>query len=136
MTGRVSTSPFARRIFLALGFFFLGFGIVGIVLPLVPTTININLAAYFFGRSSQRWETWVLEHKRFGPLVRDYRSGLGIPLKAKVWAVGLIALTFTISIVFIIELLAARLVLVGLAVAVSTYILTRPTKRVRVTTAA
>lgn len=135
MTGRVSTNPVARRFFLALGFLFLGVGLVGVVLPLVPTTINLILAAYFFGRSSERWETWVLEHRRFGPLVRDFRSGLGIPLRAKVWAVALIAVTFTISIVFVIELLAVRVLLVALAVAVSAYILTRPTKRVRATSA-
>jgi uncharacterized protein len=133
MTGRVSTNPVARRFFLVLGFLFLGVGLVGVVLPLVPTTINLILAAYFFSRSSERWETWVLEHKRFGPLVRDFRSGLGIPLRAKVWAVALIAVTFTISIVFVIELLAVRVLLVALAVAVSAYILTRPTKRVRST---
>jgi uncharacterized protein len=136
MTGRVSTNPVARRFFLVLGFLFLGVGLVGVVLPLVPTTINLILAAYFFSRSSERWETWVLEHKRFGPLVRDFRSGLGIPLRAKVWAVALIAVTFTISIVFVIELLAVRVLLVALAVAVSAYILTRPTKRVRSTSTA
>lgn len=63
-------------------------GIVGIFLPLLPTTPFVLLAAFCFSRGSQRWESWLLQHERFGPMVRDWRERRAIPLRAKqlAWA--------------------------------------------------
>ena len=58
-------------------------GIVGIFLPLLPTTPFVLLAAFCFSRGSQRCETWLLDHPRFGPMVRDWRSHRAVPLRAK-----------------------------------------------------
>ena len=58
-------------------------GIVGIFLPLLPTTPFVLLAAFCFSRGSQRCETWLLQHPRFGPMVRDWRANRAVPLRAK-----------------------------------------------------
>ena len=58
-------------------------GIVGIFLPLLPTTPFVLLAAFCFSRGSQRWEAWLLQHPRFGPMVRDWRANRAVPLRAK-----------------------------------------------------
>lgn len=58
-------------------------GFVGIFLPLLPTTPFVLLAAFCFSRGSPRVEAWLLQHPRFGPVVRDWRSDRVIPLRAK-----------------------------------------------------
>ena len=61
-------------------------GLVGIFLPLLPTTPFVLLAAFCFSRGSARWEAWMLNHPRFGPIVRDWREHRAVPLRAKQFA--------------------------------------------------
>jgi len=77
-----------RVLWLAAGVASLATGIVGIFLPLLPTTPFVLLAAFCFSRGSSRCERWLVEHPRFGPLVRDWRAHHAIPLRAKqlAWA--------------------------------------------------
>ena len=72
-----------RRLWLLGGGCSLLAGIVGIFLPLLPTTPFVLLAAFCFSRGSQRWEAWLLQHPRFGPMVRDWRVNRAVPLRAK-----------------------------------------------------
>src|SRR5512134_3134153 len=58
-------------------------GVVGIFVPLLPTTPFVLLAAFCFSRGSARCERWMLEHPRFGPVVRDWRQRRAVPLRAK-----------------------------------------------------
>ena len=75
-----------RALYLVLGLGFTGLGIAGAFLPLLPTTVFLILEAGCFARSSPRLEAWILNHKQFGPLVRDWRAHGAIPRKAKVLA--------------------------------------------------
>jgi uncharacterized membrane protein YbaN (DUF454 family) len=125
---RLSSSRAKRALYSVLGFVFLGIGIAGIFQPLVPTTINIILAAYFFFQSNEKMYKWLMNHPRFGPALRDYRAGLGIPLRAKIWAVVAVALTFTSTILLVIQTLRGRLAMIALALAICAYIVSRPTK--------
>lgn len=118
-----------RGLFMVFGFLSLGLGVVGAVLPGIPTTAPILLAAYFFSRSSERFDSWLLNHKVFGPLVRDWRAGLGFSARAKTISLVAIAITFTITVVWAVEHIGVRIGLILLAIAISTYILRLPTKQ-------
>jgi uncharacterized membrane protein YbaN (DUF454 family) len=67
-------------------------GLVGIVVPLLPTTPFILLAAFCFSRGSERCERWISEHPRFGPMVRDWRARRAVPLRAKQFATVMMVL--------------------------------------------
>ncbi|HYJ97968.1 MAG TPA: YbaN family protein [Burkholderiaceae bacterium] len=67
-------------------------GLVGIFVPLLPTAPFVLLAAFCFSRGSERCERWLLEHPRFGPLVRDWRERRAVPLRAKQLATVMMAL--------------------------------------------
>jgi uncharacterized membrane protein YbaN (DUF454 family) len=72
-----------RALWMAAGGTSLLLGIVGILLPLLPTTPFVLLAAACFARGSTRCEHWLLAHPRFGPMVRDWRAHRAVPLRAK-----------------------------------------------------
>jgi uncharacterized protein len=87
-----------RRIgWFTLGWLAVALGAIGIVVPGLPTTGFFILAAACFARSSPRFEQWVLDLPKIGPLVRDHRDGLGMPRKAKVIAITLMLGACSIS---------------------------------------
>jgi uncharacterized membrane protein YbaN (DUF454 family) len=118
-----------RSVFLVLGIFFLGFAFVGIAIPLIPTVGPVLLAAYFFSKSSERFDQWLIENRLFGGIVRDWRAGLGFTIRAKSIAIGAIITTFTISIVFVVDQTIFRVALFALAAVLVVYIAQLPTKR-------
>jgi len=80
--------PIGRLLWGALGFGALGLGIAGIVLPLVPTTPFLLLAAFFFARCSARLETWLLTHRVFGRMIADWRRERAIRRRTKIVAIA------------------------------------------------
>ncbi|MCA1854358.1 YbaN family protein [Massilia oculi] len=64
----------------------LALGILGLFLPLLPTTPFLLLASWCFARGSERLHRWLLSHRVLGPYLRDFEAGLGIPLGAKILA--------------------------------------------------
>jgi uncharacterized membrane protein YbaN (DUF454 family) len=76
-----------RALWLAFGGLSLATGIVGAFLPVLPTTPFVLLAAFGFSRGCDRCERWLLEHRRFGPMVQDWRRNRAVPLRAKQLAV-------------------------------------------------
>lgn len=78
------TAPL-RGLWIALGFVCVGLGFLGIVLPGLPATGFFVAAAWCFSKSSEKFLSWLLDLPVVGPLLRDYRAGLGMPLRAK-WA--------------------------------------------------
>jgi uncharacterized membrane protein YbaN (DUF454 family) len=89
-----SRSRLVRLLYLAVGLVSLAVGVAGIVLPLVPTTPLVLLAAYCFARSSRRLHGWLIGHPRFGRYVSDFESGRGIPRRVKLTAIVLASLAF------------------------------------------
>jgi len=83
--GAMSSSA-KRGVYFALGLLMLALGIVGAFLPVMPTTIFIILAAWCFGRSSPRFEGWLLGHATFGPPLRAWREQGAIPRRGKIMA--------------------------------------------------
>lgn len=93
MTGRAGRR-WARPLFFAAGWLFTVLGILGLVLPLMPGTIFLILAAACFSRSSPRFEAWLLGHPRLGPHVRRWRETGAISRRVKLIACGSMALSF------------------------------------------
>jgi uncharacterized membrane protein YbaN (DUF454 family) len=89
-----ATSRIMRAVFLALGVGFVALGFIGAFLPVLPTTPFLILAAACFARSSPRLENWLLQHPRFGSLLRGWRERGAIPVKAKLMALGGMAIGF------------------------------------------
>lgn len=119
-----------RYLWFVLGLFFTGLGFLGYILPGLPGTVFILIAVYFFARSSPKFYNWLLNNKIFGGMIRDWRAGLGLSLRAKIMAVSLITLTIGSSILFFTSSLALKLVLLACGLGVSAYLITRPTKTV------
>lgn len=85
------TGRWVRRLYWALGMVFLALAIIGAVLPVMPTTIFVILAAGCFGRASPRWEAYLLHHPRFGPPLVAWREQRALSVRGKVLAVTGIA---------------------------------------------
>lgn len=86
-----------RLLWLVGGLLCVAVGGIGIVVPGLPTTVFFIMAAACFARSNERLEQWVLNLKGIGPLVQDYRNGMGMPRRAKFWAIGCIVVACGIS---------------------------------------
>ncbi len=114
-----------RRAWLALALFFIGLGSVGVVLPLLPTTPFLLLAAMCASRSSPALHAWLYSHRRFGPLLRDWRDHRAIRPRAKITALVIIALSWTWMWVSV-EPLYARLAATGLMAFGVVFLATRP----------
>ena len=119
-------NPLLRYCLLTIGWLSVALGMLGIFLPLLPTTPFLLLAAACFMRSSKRFYLWLVEHPRLGPWIRDYLAGEGIPRKAKIYAISLMWVSIGISCALV-PLIWARLFMLTSAVLVSLYILKQKT---------
>ena len=118
-----------RWLWIIAGSISLALGIIGIFLPLLPTTPFLLLTAACYARGSSRLHNWLLNNKMFGKYIKDYREGKGIPARSKVFALTLLWLTIGFSIFFVIPILIVRIILLVIAVLVSMYIISLPTLR-------
>lgn len=75
---------------IACGWLALGLGVVGAFLPVIPTTPLVLVAAWCFSKGSERLHRWLLEDRRFGPLIRDWERHRVIRTRAKVLATAMI----------------------------------------------
>jgi uncharacterized membrane protein YbaN (DUF454 family) len=119
-------NPALRYALLAIGWLSVVLGVIGIFLPVLPTTPFLLLAAACFMRSSKRFYLWLINHPHLGPWIVDYLEGQGIPLKGKVYAIGLMWLSISLS-CYLVPLFWARAFMLTSAVLVSLYILKQKT---------
>lgn len=122
----------ARWLWFAAGWLSVGLGGIGVVVPGVPTTVFFIVAAACFTRSSPRFEQWVLDLPKIGPLVRDYRAGLGMRRRAKVAAVGSMVVVGGASALFAIDAVAVSVTVLALVAIGAWYVLIRVPTRERV----
>jgi hypothetical protein len=119
-----------RYTLLAIGWLSVLLGVIGIFVPVLPTTPFLLLAAACFVRSSRRFYLWLVNHKHLGPWIRDYLEGNGIPLKGKVYAIGLMWASIGLS-CYLVPMPWARAFMLTSAVLVTLYILRQKTLPVR-----
>ncbi|EMR74903.1 hypothetical protein MBGDF03_00701 [Thermoplasmatales archaeon SCGC AB-540-F20] len=82
-----------KWILITAGTVFVGLGIIGIILPILPTTPFLLLAAACYARSSKRFYDWLINNKWIGAYIKNYREGKGVPLKIKVFTISLLWIT-------------------------------------------
>ena len=116
----------ARAAYLVLGLLLTALGVAGAFLPLLPTTIFLILAAACFAKSSPRLEAWILNHKQFGPLVRDWRAHGAIPRRGKILACTGMAVGFGIFFVSAHPKLWLALVVAAALGACAAFVVSRP----------
>ena len=127
-SSRTSRNRFVRYLLQGVGWLSVVLGVIGIFVPVLPTTPFLLLAAACFARSSPRFYHWLVDHPRLGPWIRGYLDGDGIPLKGKVYAIGLMWLSIGFS-CWLVPMAWARGLMVVSAVLVSVYILRQKTLR-------
>lgn len=114
-----------RHLWTTFGAIALALGAIGVLVPLLPTTPFLILAAYFFSRGSQRLHDWLIDHRVFGPPIRNWREHRAISTKAKLSALIAIVLIFALSVVL--EAPGWALALQGvILIGVAVFLLTRP----------
>ena len=90
-----------RWLLIACGMLCVAVGVIGIFVPLLPTTSPLLLAAFCFARSSPRFYHWLLHNRVFGSYIKNYREGRGMPLRSKFVTLALLWLTIGFSIIYI-----------------------------------
>ena len=123
------SNRFLRGVLIVVGWISLGLGLIGIFLPLLPTTPFLLLAAACFVRSSERFYRLLMNNKRFGPYIRNYREGKGLPFKLKALAITFLWASILTSMYFFLENIYLHLILLIIAVTVSVHILWIPTMK-------
>ena len=120
-------NPYLKKIFVLLGSISLVLGVVGIVLPLLPTTPFLLLSAYFFSRSSEKFYNKLLNNKIFGKYIKNFREGNGITLLSKVVSVLSIWIAISTTIYFFMDNLTVEIVMVLVGLTVSYYLISLKT---------
>ena len=115
-----------RTFFLVIGFVSLGLGVLGMFLPVLPTTPFLLLASAMFLRSSEKWANWLFNHKIFGRPIRNYMENRAVDRRSKIAAMVLLWATILIS-VWIIDKTWLKLMLTAIATAVSVHVLSLKT---------
>ncbi len=118
-----------KRLWILSGFVCVALALVGIFVPVLPTTPFLLLAAFFFARSSERFYIWLVTNRWFGDYIRNYREGRGIPLREKVLAITALWLTIGASAVFAVPAWWMRLILLGIGLGVTAHLLKVKTYR-------
>ena len=119
---------FIRIVLIVAGTVSLGLGIIGIVLPLLPTTPFLLLTAACYARSSERFYNWLLNNKMFGNFIRNYREGRGIPVRVKILSIALLWIAIIYSTI-VVSILLIRIILILIATGVTIHILSVKTKK-------
>jgi len=121
----------ARWMLITAGLLCVGLGAIGIILPGLPTTPFLLLAAYCFARSSEHFHSWLLDHRWFGNYVRNFEEGRGMTRPAKATTLLVMWLSFGVTIIFFVPVLWGEIGMVLMATVVSIYILRLPTPPAR-----
>ncbi|MFN0139759.1 MAG: YbaN family protein [Pyrinomonadaceae bacterium] len=112
-----------KAILIFLGTVCVGLGVMGMFLPLMPTTVFLLMAAYCYSHSSERFHNWLMTNKMFGKYISDYKSGKGISLRQKISTIAILWASIGISIWYVAGSFWLTLLLAAVAVGVTVHLL-------------
>lgn len=113
-----------KGLFVIVGTLSLGLGVIGVFVPLLPTTPFLLLAAACYAKGSERFYKWLLQNRWFGTYIKNYRNGKGIPLKVKVFTIITLWVTILFSTFMFISDVLIQILLIIIAIGVSLHITT------------
>jgi uncharacterized membrane protein YbaN (DUF454 family) len=125
----ISKNRLLRAVLIAAGWLNVALGVIGIFLPVMPTTVFFLIAAACFAKSSEKFYWWLLNNRQFGKLIRDFREKRGMPLKSKIIAVSLLIGVIGYSALFAVDSLVIKILLVIIGISVSVYLISLNTIR-------
>lgn len=114
-----------KYVHLGMGWVCVALGMLGVVTPLLPTTVFILMAAFFFTKGSPRLRRWLMDHDVFGPAIHDWEKNGAIAVKYKTIAISMMGVTFLASIAFALPSFVL-IVQACCMIPAGAYILTRP----------
>lgn len=117
-----------RPLYAALGWMFVGIGVIGAFVPLLPTTPFLILAAACWARSSPKWRARLLATPGFGPAIVEWEETRTVPLRSKLCAIAMISASCTASVLWVVPTLAGKVTLVVIALSTSTWMWRLPTR--------
>lgn len=123
----VKKRMWVNAVLIVIGWLCVVLGVLGIFLPLLPTTPFLLLAAACFMRSSPKFYAWLVEHPKLGKYIIYYLNGQGIPKRAKIMAIGMIWFTMGISVIWVVPVLWVKFLLFFIGASVSIYLWRQPT---------
>lgn len=121
--------PIVRWLYVAGGSLSLALGILGILLPGLPTTPFLLLTAYCYARGSTRFYLWLMNNRFFGQYIRAWRNNEGIPLAVKIYVVLLLWYVLGFTAFLIVPLWQVRVLLLLVGIGVTIYIVKLPTRK-------
>ena len=116
-----------KLILLIVGWLCVGLGFVGIFIPGIPTTIFLIIALWAFARSSKKFHSWLLNHQRFGPILRNWESHKVVPIKAKIVMV-ILQILVVIMVQYTFNSLFVTVALLIVLILVASYVISLPSK--------
>ena len=118
-----------KAILIFVGTVCVGLGVLGMLLPLMPTTVFLLMAAYCYSKSSERFHTWLLTNRLCGKYISNYKSGRGITPRQKISTIAVLCASIGLSIWMMNGDLWISLLLAAVGIGVSTHILWLKTYR-------
>ncbi len=112
-------SPWKKALFFVLGCLCLGMAYIGVALPGVPGIPFILLTAFFYVRSSDKMYRWVLEHRLFGRLIREFQQHKTVPLRFKIFVISQLWISILVAQIWFLEQLWVRILVMVAGIAVS-----------------
>ena len=116
-----------RTILISLGWLCVGLGFVGVFVPGIPTTIFLIIALWAFTKSSEKLRHWLLNHKRFGPILNNWQQHKVVPRRAKILMVVLMSLAVVLF-YYSLQNLYLTIGLIIILVLVAVYVISLPSK--------
>ncbi|MBN1682816.1 YbaN family protein [Candidatus Bathyarchaeota archaeon] len=116
-----------KGVFFLFGAVFLILGVIGVIIPILPTTPFLLLSAACFYKSSKRMHSWMFNNRWFGDYIRNYSEGKGISLKAKLFTLSLLWILILYSILMVVDNLFIQIILLIIAIGVTIHLIKLPT---------
>ena len=116
-----------RIVLLSLGWLCVGLAFVGILVPGIPTTIFLIIALWAFTQSSKKFQTWLLNHKKFGPILKNWQSHKVVPQRAKI-LMAILQISAVILVHYVFNNLIITISLAVILIFVALYVFSLPNK--------